>query len=241
MLESYKWMVGWLSDCAYSKSTCGANNETTTSYRCIFIPQKSARSQQLSHMVCLRSLVKQWLFSKTVHPDISWFIVFINIPWLYSLNSSCNIKCNFTHDWMKVGRRITHFWRRGKRGGFPENESDSDFHIARFGSVGCTVVCLRLVPGKSTPKPLLRAAGVDCFHLRANKYEQNLSWNPSSETREIWSATVGKFILETSFHLRPRHPHRLNDLEDCRADDNKDKEGLLGIKYYNHTDTRQKY
>ena len=165
MLESYKWMVGWLSDCAYSKSTCGANNETTTSYRCIFIPQKSARSQQLSHMVCLRSLVKQWLFSKTVHPDISWFIVFINIPWLYSLNSSCNIKCNFTHDWMKVGRRITHFWRRGKRGGFPENESDSDFHIARFGSVGCTVVCLRLLPGKSTPKPLLRAAGVDCFHL----------------------------------------------------------------------------
>merc|ERR1719178_78651 len=74
-------------------------------------------------------------------------------------------------------------------GGFPENESDSDFHIARFGSVGCTVVCLRLLPGKSTPKPLLRAAGVDCFHLR------------------------------------PRHPHRLDDLEDCRADDNKDKEG----------------
>ena len=44
-------------------------NKTPVSYRCIFIPQKSARSQQLSHMVCLRSLVKRWLFSQTVHLD----------------------------------------------------------------------------------------------------------------------------------------------------------------------------
>ena len=48
---------------------CISQNKTSVSYRCIFIPQKSARSQQLSHMVCLRSLVKRWLFSQTVHPD----------------------------------------------------------------------------------------------------------------------------------------------------------------------------
>jgi len=62
---------------------------------------------------------------------------------------------------MKVGRRITHFQGGAKGDEYPENEPDSDFHIARFGSLGCTRVCLRIILGKSIPKPPLRAAGLD--------------------------------------------------------------------------------
>ena len=44
MLKSYKWMVGCLSDCTCSKSTCGANKwkliaDTACHFHCLLFPK----------------------------------------------------------------------------------------------------------------------------------------------------------------------------------------------------------
>merc|ERR1719397_1593499 len=89
---------------------------------------------------------------------------------------------------MKVGRRITHFSRRGKKGRISRER-------ARFRFPYCKIWISMLHWG--------------LFEVHSREI------HPQAHAESCWSG----------LDLWPSHPHRLNDLEDGRADDYKDKEG----------------